>query len=826
MSSKSAGRRSPLTGVPRPLSPHSTIVVDRASQLPSLGQTSPDVGVATPNEPNALEPVAAPRRVSLWTTQELNKLADLVERHRDASGRIRWRNLAPAWERLRSDNEPPRTTAALRAAYAKLARNTGHAVRNDAMSAQRAAEASEEGISQPQEDRNGQEPVSTINAGSGLIPGTSNVILADTPEEIGSGNTNLETEIRTRFRCKWGPLRGTPTNLLSEELQRIKSKSLTSLNAAVYAVAKAVTTKLIEENSERLAPMKERFQEAAQLRNTLISFISTLAIELRRRRTTVDGRSGSGRPSRKYLEISRLYRVSKTADVQRLLIRFRDELNIVKKDIKLMEEAKNRFQVRRRGPPFVAREPRETGSNVPVDQVREYWKPIVGEVQPFRETVELRIWSQAHRQSNPNHVDLALTDEDWKVLFSRIKPWKATGPDGIQGFWWKYLPEAKERLKEWCIKALHRRREVIPRWLCRGRVVLIPKGKSETPGPGDFRPIACLNTCYKVLTAMIANRITAGLGDRLPREQVALRRGIWGCTHAHILDQTIRNGLMQGDTLSPLLFCMAIAPISGWLRSNIEPYKTRTGSGTRSEGSLEVGHIFYMDDLKVYTTNWADLVKAKAGIQKVAEQLGLRMNPSKCAVKSVNTMEREQTEVGDIPILGSNSLYKYLGAEQGTLVSMRQLWNRVRKNAWDTAVRIMNSDLTVRQKVAGYNQTVIPKLKYAASCVIFGMGRLVSFRKQARDFDVRIRKLLEESRMRFGYSCVARLYVRKEDGGLGLKSIEEEVDHTIVYTWCYLASNPDFIVPYQLAESLRASSKRSLTSDFKSVLAANGLEDK
>ncbi|KAK6048821.1 hypothetical protein COOONC_13674 [Cooperia oncophora] len=343
---------------------------------------------------------------------------------------------------------------------------------------------------------------------------------------------------------------------------------------------------------------------------------------------------------------------------------------------------------------------------------------------------------------------------------------------------------------------------------------------------------------------MIANRIIACVGDRFPREQVALRRGIWGCTHAHILDLVcrdaikhhrelhmlwvdmtkafdsvshgairwtlkqwdiplniqrilwrimskqsvrycgfksgkavvsspleIRNGLMQGDTLSPLLFCMAIAPISGWLRSNIESYKTSTGNSARSEGSLEVGHIFYMDDLKVYTTSWDDLAKAKAGIQKVAKQLGLRMNPSKCAVKSLNTAKEEQIEMGEIPILGSNSFYKYLGAEQGTLVSMGQLWSRVQSNAWETAVRIMNSDLTVRQKVNGFNLTVIPKIKYAASCVVFGAGRLVSFRKQARDFDIRVRKLLEESHMRFGYSCVRKtVRLGKKMGALGFKS--------------------------------------------------------
>ncbi|VDP40332.1 unnamed protein product [Heligmosomoides polygyrus] len=138
----------------------------------------------------------------------------------------------------------------------------------------------------------------------------------------------------------------------------------------------------------------------------------------------------------------------------------------------------------------------------------------------------------------------------------------------------------------------------------------------------------------------------------------------------------IKNGLMQGDTLSPLLFCLAIAPISGWLRDNLEPFRTKSGSGPRQEGSLMIGHIFYM-------------------------------NPNKCAVHSLNSSTGEGN-VGEIPMLGANSLHKYLGVEQGTLISMSDVWPRVQSGAADAARRLWTSNLTVRQKVNGYNQIVIP----------------------------------------------------------------------------------------------------------------------
>ncbi|VDN25848.1 unnamed protein product [Cylicostephanus goldi] len=89
---------------------------------------------------------------------------------------------------------------------------------------------------------------------------------------------------------------------------------------------------------------------------------------------------------------------------------------------------------------------------------------------------------------------------------------------------------------------------------------------------------------------------------------------------------------------------------------------------------------------------------------------------------------------------------------------------------------------------------VIPKLKYAFSCVVFGAGKLGTLRKRANRFDADIRKVMEESGLRFRGNCAARLYVEKETGGLGLKLVGEELEKSIAYTWCYLASNTDLLI--------------------------------
>ncbi|VDP60985.1 unnamed protein product, partial [Heligmosomoides polygyrus] len=386
------------------------------------------------------------------------------------------------------------------------------------------------------------------------------------------------------------------------------------MNAAVYAVGKAITSVINDSGAEKTGYKHQQIREAKGQRDTLLSFISTLANELARRE-----RTERNPPSEAYLKIAELSGARKTGEVLRLLRKLKDELHISNQEIQKNEDAARRYKERKRGYPAVAREPRDMNIETPVEEIREYWRGIVGTPQSFTPTSQLIDWARREGRA-PYKNKVSVTEEEWKSIFSKIRPWKATGPDGIQGYWWKHLPEAKLKLKKWCELATRNPGEAVPNWLCRGKVVLIPKGKAGPKGPGDFRPIACLNTCYKVLTAMMARKIHQCIESRFPTEQVAMRKGVWGCTHAHILDQTIckdarwrnkelhmlwvdmtkafdsvshkaikwiltklgstplqiKNGIMQGDTLSPLLFCIAIMPISDWIRTHITPYQTAT----------------------------------------------------------------------------------------------------------------------------------------------------------------------------------------------------------------------------------------------------------
>ena len=133
-----------------------------------------------------------------------------------------------------------------------------------------------------------------------------------------------------------------------------------------------------------------------------------------------------------------------------------------------------------------------------------------------------------------------------------VNSWKAPGCDGICGFWWKNFHQAAVLLGRTVWDMLEGDSEDIPTWFVKGRTVLIPKAVCEGR-PDQYRPITCLNTAYKLLTAVM----TEVLHDHvmahayLPLEQRAIRRGHRGCLDALMVDYMVaREAMVRRRNLS------------------------------------------------------------------------------------------------------------------------------------------------------------------------------------------------------------------------------------------------------------------------------------
>ena len=69
----------------------------------------------------------------------------------------------------------------------------------------------------------------------------------------------------------------------------------------------------------------------------------------------------------------------------------------------------------------------------------------------------------------------------------------------------------------------------------------------------------------------------------------------WVANNQDIDTVNIRRGIYQGDSLSPLLFCIALNPLSSLLAESKYAYRFKDGT--------TINHLFYMDDIKLYAKN-------------------------------------------------------------------------------------------------------------------------------------------------------------------------------------------------------------------------------
>lgn len=87
----------------------------------------------------------------------------------------------------------------------------------------------------------------------------------------------------------------------------------------------------------------------------------------------------------------------------------------------------------------------------------------------------------------------------------------------------------------------------------------------------------------------------------------------------------INRGIFQGDSFSPLLFVIALIPVTHVLRE--------TGMGYKLEkNGPMINHMLFMDDLKVFAKNDNEVDSLVQTIRQCSTDIGMEFGISKCAV--------------------------------------------------------------------------------------------------------------------------------------------------------------------------------------------------
>ena len=222
-----------------------------------------------------------------------------------------------------------------------------------------------------------------------------------------------------------------------------------------------------------------------------------------------------------------------------------------------------------------------------------------------------------------------------------------------------------------------------------------------------------------------------------------------------------KRGIFQGDSLSPLLFIIALNPLSLIINRRCTGYKL---------GDIRVSHLWYMDDIKGFTNNHKNLCKMANLIEALSGDIGMEFGLPKC--KCINLIKGKYAKLGNITLssggiieeLEADQCYKYLGIEELSEIRHQEMKEKTSKNMKTKLRKLLDTELNARNLFQAINESVLPLITYTYGIINWTEGEL-------KGQDIQVRKMLNMYRAFELKSDVDRLYLPRDMGGRGLIAI-------------------------------------------------------
>ena len=430
--------------------------------------------------------------------------------------------------------------------------------------------------------------------------------------------------------------------------------------------------------------------------------------------------------------------------------------------------------------------------------------------------------------------DVVVTLEDVKAGIRKMANWKAPGPDGVRGFWFKRFQCLHSPIAE-ALQSVVDSRDM-PEWLVKGRKVLIQKDVAKGTVAGNYRPIACLPLMWKLLTGIFADKVYDHLlnNNVLPDEQKGCRRRSRGTKDQLLIDKAVLRearrkkrhlsvawidykkayDMVPHSWIREVLSMMKVAEnVRGLLGESMGLWKTVLTASGKVLGDVDIrrgifqgdsfspllfimvmiplsillkreglgysfgpdgkvlNHLLFMDDLKLFGKSEKEVNDLVDLVRVYSADIGMEFGIDKCAVLVMENGVRVRSDGIVLPNGEVMREVEQSGYKYlGVLEGANIMYREMKDKVRSEYYRRVK--LIAKSKLYG-GHLIRAVNAWAVSVVRYSAGVLEWSDRELREIDVRTRKLLTMFGVFHIRSSVCRLYRKRKDGGRGLISVKD-----------------------------------------------------
>ena len=229
-----------------------------------------------------------------------------------------------------------------------------------------------------------------------------------------------------------------------------------------------------------------------------------------------------------------------------------------------------------------------------------------------------------------------------------------------------------------------------------------------------------------------------------------------------ILEKSVEKGIIQGDSLPPLLFVLCIDLLSCLLNGKHKKVNVATESGMYC-----TNHLLFVDDLKLIAESDEVLKMLMEETKEFFKAIGLEMNKDKSATNTEACTE-------DATLLEGIQGYKYLGITETALSSIsEESFKKIRDEIIKGTKRLCETNLNSKNLFKGINE-------HAISVINYHIGILKLEPKEFKSLDDEIRKVLMDYKIHLQPADKERLYLPRMQLGRGLCNVEHKSEYVLL----------------------------------------------